>query len=149
MYEKKLRVEKLEVVKRLIRKNDYHQYDKTYDECVELGLNVRRPALDKFADKLAILDKQNPPKIEFDKTPEHKVTGSVIYGDEESLGNKDFIQWESTQNDIEPQPIEKSYANYDEMKKRQSEITFELGTLKIKEHELLTELSRLKHNSSH
>jgi hypothetical protein len=145
MYDKKLRVEKLEIVKRLIRKNDYNQYDKTHNECIELGLNVRRAALDKLADKLALLDKKTPPTLDFDKDPKHKTRTDEVFGDEYNLDNKDFLQLDSevstrTQN---------TNVSYEGMEKRQNEITFELGTLKIKEHALLTELSQLKHKNSH
>jgi hypothetical protein len=148
MYEKKLRVEKLELVKRLIRKNDYNQYEKTHSECIELGLNVRRPALDKLADKLALLDKQSPPKLDFEKSPEHLAKTEITFGDEYTERNKDFIQLEEDQVSQTASKT-KTYESFEEMEQRQSEITFELGTLKIKEHELLTELSQLKHKNSH
>jgi hypothetical protein len=148
MYDKKLRVEKLELVKRLIRKNDYNQYDKTHNECIELGLNVRRAALDKLADKLALLDKKSPPKLDFEKSPEHMVNADIAFGDEYAEESRDFIQ---IGNDLSQQAAKttKTYESFEEMEQRQSEITFELGTLKIKEHELLTELSQLKHKNSH
>jgi hypothetical protein len=148
MYEKKLRVEKLEIVKQLIRKNDYNQYDKTYTECMELGLKVRRPALDRFADKLALLDKKSPPSLDFEQPTQHKVKSDEMFGDEYDLDKKEFIQLgeEKIQSSGKTYKI---YETFEAMEQRQSEITFELGTLKIKEHELLTELSQLKHKNSH
>lgn len=148
MYDKKLRVEKLEIVKRLIRKNHYNQYDKTHNECIELGLNVRRAALDKLADKLALLDKKSPPTLDFQKSPEHQTKPEETFGDEHGEENQTFIELGDSST-VKTQHTSKPYKSYEEMEQRQSEITFELGTLKIKEHELLTELSQLKHKNSH
>ena len=86
--------------------------------CVNAGINVNRPALVRFADKLALLDsaERKPPKLA--QTSTHSTNGVTSFDT--------------------PQPM-----SYHDIKRREQEITFELGGLKIRENELLRELQSL------
>ena len=131
MFNKKLQVEKVEMVKKIIRKYDYGNYEQTHKECVELGLNVNRPALDRFGEKLQMLDSQakSKSKILFDDEPSpDKHQGSIELAD-------DAVETAKT-------------ANYSQFASRADEITFELGALKIRESELLQELSNIRKKTS-
>lgn len=120
------------MVKKIIRKYDYGNYEQTHKECVELGLNVNRPALDRFGEKLQMLDSQakSKSKLLFDEEePEmQKPQGSI------ELAN-DAVDTAKT-------------ANYSQFASRADEITFELGALKIRESELLQELSNIRKKTS-
>ena len=132
MFNKKLQVEKVEMVKKIIRKYDYGNYAQTHKECVELGLNVNRPALDRFGEKLQMLDSQakSKSKMFFDeevgegKGPQ----GSIELGDPAESGGKNL--------------------NFSQFASRADEITYELGALKIREAELLKELSQIRKKTS-
>lgn len=50
-------MEKIDIVKRLIRANNYEHCDRTFEQCVELGIQVNRVALGRFAAKLELIDK--------------------------------------------------------------------------------------------
>lgn len=128
MFNKKLQVEKVEMVKKIIRKYNYSDYASTHKECVELGLNVNRPALDRFGEKLQMLDSQakSKSKLMFEDTPEPpKQEGSI-----------------ELSSDV---PANGSYTQFTS---RAEEITFELGALRIRENELLKELSQIRKRTS-
>ncbi len=132
MFNKKLQVEKVEMVKKIIRKYDYGNYEQTHKECVELGLNVNRPALDRFGEKLQQMDTKAKSKLSFDEPT------ATVHEPAKPKGS------------IELAP------NYPEAKKggsfqqisRAQEITYELGALRIKENELLKELSAIRKKTS-
>lgn len=134
MFNKKLQVEKVEMVKKIIRKYDYSNFEATHKECVELGLNVNRPALDRFGEKLQMLDSQAKSKS--------KVLDSDVDAVEGSQDSLDSLQPEL------PQPNAPTSTHYSQFGSRADEITFELGALKIKESELLKELSEIRRKSS-
>ncbi|GAA0852130.1 hypothetical protein [Aliiglaciecola litoralis] len=188
MFEK-LKVEKVELVKRVIRQNNYDQYEKTFRQCSELGLNINRQALDRFANKLELIDKAQLSKRQYEL---HKM--ELAAQDEKrkralQQGSRNSYQGQSEQGsskDMEleahldsltseelaprtrqapppPPPRQPSPApaqqrqvarprrrpaahgdmTYEQVKQRETEITFELGELKIRENELLQELIRL------
>lgn len=120
MYEKKLKVEKVELVKKLIRSNNYNNHDTTLQMCLDAGINVNMPALVRFADKLALLDNIDKPQLDFDEEPNQNLLRGIQSGG-----------------------FAKQNLGYDEVKRREQEITFELGALRIREHELLNELQSL------
>lgn len=146
MFNKKLQVEKVEMVKKIIRDNDYANYAKAHRECVELGIKVNRPALDNFGKKLQQLDKAAKPKLEFDAPP-----GEEIQLSEPTIKEEPTIIEEPTTIPDTAYTSNKTKfdtMSFDDMKRREDEITFELGALKIKENELLVELSHIKKRAS-
>lgn len=197
MFEK-LKVEKVELVKRVIRQNNYDQYEKTFRQCSELGLNINRQALDRFANKLELIDKAQLSKRQYEL---QKLEIAKQQDDREKARNAERarqlkLQKKQQQNtqvsaesqrlkDIEldahldsmdesldpmlddvideaPRPEQRSRdrrstdkrrarqpstkktdLSYEQVKQRETEITFELGELKIRENELLQELIKL------
>lgn len=144
----KIKAEKVELVKQLIRKNNYRQFEKTHQQCTSLGITVNREALDRFAEKLEIIDKaQKARSLRHYQHPVADVHLSAsnrqarqsavtahLYTDTETRSS-------SYQSGISPVAVEDM--TYEQVKKRETEITFELGALKIKESELLQELNNL------
>lgn len=208
MFDGKLKVEKVELVKRIIRQNNYHQYEKNHAMCVELGLHVNRTALDRFADKLELIDRAELAKrqnrleeIEAEKqvqrmqraetqaarsrpqpsaqrqasiasaetdmfhedvsSPSHPVVTATAQNTAGTTSHREVsIQGiaketallkqatmalnESTRALKPSAPVQpKQKMTYEEVKKREQEITFQLGELKIRETELLQELINL------
>lgn len=164
MFEK-LKVEKVELVKRVIRQNNYAQYDKTYQQCLELGLNINRPALDRFANKLELIDKAQLSKRHYELSRleqvarEEKQNSSIQQfassGYQQNVHQakyQDAAPSHSQRPRIEsPKPVTRNLKSrpvkremsYEQVKQRETEITFELGEMKIRENELLQELIRL------
>ena len=104
----KSRAEQVEIIKQLIRQNNYRQNQKIYEQCLDLGLSVNVHSLSRFSEKLELLDRAERAK-----------------------------QMREQQG-----PTDKKMS-YAQVKQRETEITFELGELKIREHKLLEELSAL------
>lgn len=119
-----LKDDKVELVKRLIRANNYRQYDKTLEQCAALGININRLALARFADKLELID----------KAEQHKMLKKQA---EEQRANPLSASARS-QSFLAPRDM-----TYEQVKQREAEITFELGALRIKENALLIELNSL------
>ncbi len=189
MIDEKFRGEKVEMVKRIIRQNNYHQYEKTHSQCIALGLNVNRTALDRFANKLELIDKANMSKqqVELQKieqlereaeqkrkellsqshpslessSRQYKTSQAASPVEHVPLDNYDRNK-QHLAPDIQPQtrqittpvqsvvmkrvtPTERSLneMSYEQVKQRETEITFALGELKIRENELLQELISL------
>eukprot|EP00581_Thalassiosira_minuscula_P039685 CAMPEP_0184473774 /NCGR_PEP_ID=MMETSP0740-20130409/127290_1 /TAXON_ID=385413 /ORGANISM="Thalassiosira miniscula, Strain CCMP1093" /LENGTH=194 /DNA_ID=CAMNT_0026850813 /DNA_START=57 /DNA_END=638 /DNA_ORIENTATION=- len=194
MFEK-LKVEKVELVKRVIRQNNYDQYEKTFRQCSELGLNINRQALDRFANKLELIDKAQLSKRQYE-LQKLEIAKQEQQEDREKARNaersrqlkiqkkqqqqnrqissesqrlKDIeldAHLDSMDESLDPmlddaieeaprieqrsrdrrstdkprsrQPSTKKVElSYEEVKQRETEITFELGELKIRENELL------------
>lgn len=119
-----LKDDKVDLVKRLIRANNYRQYDKTLEQCTELGININRIALARFADKLELIDKAERNRMLRKQAEERQVTPSPV----------------STKPQAALAPRDMTY---EQVKQREAEITFELGALRIKENALLIELNSL------
>lgn len=136
MFNKKLQVEKVEMVKKIIRKYDYGNYEATHKECVELGLNVNRPALDRFGEKLQMLDSQAKSK------------SKLLLDEVESSSEQQAIQL--SEDAVQPVDISPnvSSSHYGQLGNRADEITYELGALRIRENELLKELSEIRKKTS-
>ena len=132
MFNKKLQVEKVEMVKKIIRKYDYSDYERTHKECVELGLNVNRPALDRFGEKLQMLDSQAKSREEFTL--------------EDAPVNE---SQEPVKLVSEPLTDTNTNGKHSQFASRADEITFELGVLKIREAELMEELKHIPRNRWH
>ena len=118
--------DKIDLVKRLIRANNYRQYDKTLEQCHELGININRIALTRFADKLELIDKAERNKAIRKQATESQQVKSAGVGT--SNKNTKLAARDMT---------------YEQVKQREAEITFELGALRIKENALLMELNSL------
>lgn len=118
--------DKIDLVKRLIRANNYRQYDKTLEQCHELGININRIALTRFADKLELIDKAERNKALRKQATESQQAKSAAVG----TSNKN--------NKLAARDM-----TYEQVKQREAEITFELGALRIKENALLMELNSL------
>lgn len=118
--------DKIDLVKRLIRANNYRQYDKTLEQCHELGININRIALTRFADKLELIDKAERNKAIRKQAAESQQVKSAGVGT--SNKNTKLAARDMT---------------YEQVKQREAEITFELGALRIKENALLMELNSL------
>ncbi|MCY7293830.1 hypothetical protein [Alteromonas sp. a30] len=130
MFGKKLKVEKVELVKKIIRQYNYTDFEKAHQECVGLGIKVNRPALDNFALKLKQLDTAEKPKLDLSPPPIHQTRGSLVdYFDNVREGIATFSH------------IEVDSMTAEQASERKNAITLELGELKIKEHALLQELS--------
>lgn len=57
MFSKKLKTEKIEMVKRIIRQNHYTDTEKSMRQCTEMGLVVNHAALKRFSEKLELIDR--------------------------------------------------------------------------------------------
>lgn len=144
----KIKAEKVELVKQLIRKNNYRQFEKTHQQCTSLGITVNREALDRFAEKLEIIDKaqkarslrhyQHPAVDEYlspvSKQGRQQLIPPPLYSE---------LERHSANNQVALSQVPIEDMTYQQVKKRETEITFELGALKIKESELLQELNTL------
>lgn len=133
MFNKKLQVEKVEMVKKIIRKYDYGNYEATHKECVELGLNVNRPALDRFGEKLQMLDSQAKSK------------SKLLFDEVESPSQPPIELSKEPTIELSDQVTKSDYGRFGS---RSEEITFELGALRIRENELLKELSEIRKKTS-
>jgi hypothetical protein len=170
MFESKLEVEKVEMVKRIIRQNNYHHYEETHRQCVELGLNVNRSALDRFANKLELIDKAGLSKRQnelhqfevakqqasqafnhhsqsFQQGPREEHFSQAQHPSQysrEDLGQIDQHQssYQREKPKLQRHVVPKSMT-YEQVKQRETEITFALGEIKIRESELLQELISL------
>jgi hypothetical protein len=164
-------MEKVEVVKKLIRSHNYCDIEKIYIRCLEFGIHVNKTALSRFSQKLSLLDKVNKP---IDRQKEEQVAASVIdvparqatprQVELSEQHENDFIVERSVAVNVKAEsdniksvvdiarPVEiqqpetlktEGTIGFSEAKRREAEITFELGALKIKEHALLEELNKL------
>ena len=123
-------MEKIDIVKRLVRANNYQHCDNTFKQCIELGIHVNREALERFSAKLELIDNAERQKAR--RNQQQKLTHPA------PLTNP------LTQPVKPGKPVPaQSRMSYDEIKQREAEITFELGTMKIREHQLLEELNSL------
>lgn len=50
-------MEKVDIIKRLIRANNYQHCERVMEQCIELGIHVNRVGLTRFAAKLELIDK--------------------------------------------------------------------------------------------
>ncbi|MGS2720124.1 hypothetical protein [Paraglaciecola aestuariivivens] len=103
--------EKVEVVKSLIRRNNYKAYQLIFDQCSDLGISVNMHSLTRFAEKLELLDRAERTK--------------------------------RAAQQVDSEKPKSKFMSYEQVKRRETEITFELGELKIKENKLLEELNQL------
>lgn len=214
MFEK-LKVEKVELVKRVIRQNNYDQYEKTFRQCSELGLNINRQALDRFANKLELIDKAQLSKRQYElhklelaqqeekeninqaRTEERHAQRVLEKKKQQQQQRQQQLRHQQIQqsrqsaidaqrekdmeldahldsmdddldpmldeplsDDVAPAPVMRERRkpqrqdsrrpnttqpelSYEQVKQRETEITFELGELKIRENELLQELIKL------
>ena len=161
-------MEKVDVVKRLIRSHNYRDTERVYLRCHELGIHVNKTALYRFSEKLALIDKASrhaPVRKTTNASPASaSVSSSPLYqqrlAEEDTLTQHGLDEFEppsyavnSEVQSPEPAPdISTARQNqskkaesmsFAEAKRREAEITFELGALRIKEHALLEELNIL------
>lgn len=154
-------MEKIDVVKRLIRSHNYSDLDRVYIRCLEMGIYVNKTALHRFCQKLALLDRAQQRST----TNRNVVKGTPVSKSSEALESDiaaHFTQTFESNNLLNKKPqlpisqlkskeehsaisdtLDKKELNFSEAKRREAEITFELGALKIKEHALLEELNAL------
>lgn len=163
-------MEKLETVKQLVRANNYKDNDKTYQQCLELGVYVNRVGLEEFSRKLRSLDRNE----EIDAmrstyspsshSQSHKPTSNPISYEKSSysfgqssnvtqavFNDRNGLQESSSNGALDNIEAMTSSSNhnisharqYKEAKQREAEITFELGEMKIREFQLLQELNNL------
>lgn len=111
MHAGKSKSEQVEVIKSLIRRNNYKEYEKVYDQCLDIGISVNLTSLARFCEKLELLDRADRSK-RVDQIHQSKAQIS-------------------------------KFMSYEQVKRRETEITFELGELKIRENKLLEELNKL------
>lgn len=136
MFDKKLKVEKVELVKKVIRQNNYSHFEKSHEECLDLGINVNRPALDNFAKKLKQLDLAQKPQLDYEAPLQDTSSGNLV-------DYFDRVRGVTTAQAAPFNSVELDGMTHQEAQERREAITFELGELKIKEHALLQELSHL------
>jgi len=132
MFDKKLKVEKVEMVKKIVRDNNYDDYAKAHQQCIELGINVNRPALDKFGKKLKKLDTAPRPQL----NPNAPSLNHVANG-----SNVEYIDTAKARRGEMGLAYDLDSLSNEAAKERESAITYELGELKIREHRLLQELA--------
>lgn len=132
MFDKKLKVEKVEMVKKIVRDNNYSDYANAHRQCIELGINVNRPALDNFGKKLQKLD--NAPRSQLN--PNAPTLHQVSDG-----SNVEYIDRAKARRGEMELAYDLDSLSSEAAKQRESAITFELGELKIREHQLLQELA--------
>ncbi|MEC9259909.1 MAG: hypothetical protein VYD53_01075 [Pseudomonadota bacterium] len=149
-------MEKLETVKRLVRQNNYRDNDITYKQCQELGVTVNRVGLEIFARKLRAMDRADEinaykeqsmaAQAEQNGTPSARLSfekSSYIPG---AVGQN----FSSSSQYANVTPLNKAEVHRkplpNDPTERKREITFELGTIKVREYELLQELNILEHS---
>ena len=148
-------MEKLETVKRLVRQNNYKNNDITYKQCQELGVTVNRVGLEIFARKLRAMDRAE----EINSMNKHSMSGAdTAVNQHQSLSFETSSQTPGAYSNTYRQgsyhsnvtPLTKAEAYRKPLIKdpaeRKREITLELGTIKVREYELLKELNFLEHN---
>ena len=119
------------MVKKIVRDNNYSDYERAHRQCIELGINVNRPALDKFGKKLHKLD----------KAPRSRLNPLASSFQHSNGSNIEYIdKAKARRGEIELAYDLDSLSN-EAAKEREAAITFELGELKIREHRLLQELA--------
>lgn len=155
MFDSKLKVEKVEMVKRIIRQNNYHHYEKTHRQCIDLGLNVNRAALDRFANKLELIDKAGLSKRQNElqqlelarqqgaQQPAHMSTQVSTQSYQQNIAPQQQSISAHNSGTIRQPSVHNTKMTYEQVKQRETEITFALGELKIRESELLQELISL------
>ena len=144
-------MEKLETVKRLVRENNYKDNDITYKQCMALGVTVNRVGLEIFARKLRAIDKAE--EINSHKDMSMTNRSSAVSS---SQTERSYIELSDYQSPARPYSIpsnvthlnradSKRVESHVDPTERKREITFELGTIKVREHELLQELNIIEH----
>ncbi|GGF57670.1 hypothetical protein [Alteromonas lipolytica] len=147
-------MEKLETVKRLVRQNNYKNNDITFKQCQDLGVTVNRVGLEIFARKLRAMDRAEEINLYKEQPMEQAHTSvqpSATLSFEKSsveLGNysehyRARTQVSNVTHLSKAEVLRKPLPNDPAERKR--EITFELGTIKVREHELLQELNSIEH----
>ena len=172
MFSKKLKTEKIEMVKRIIRQNHYADTEKSMQQCIEMGLVVNLSALKRFSEKLELIDRiklskqqdelrqietaqANTAISRYDVNAGNVVNAQQTHHTEQSpaatlssmtgLASKSDINQAMLIGQPSTRRPQRSVRDmtYNEIKQREAEITFALGELKIKETELLQELISL------
>lgn len=120
------------MVKKIVRDNNYADYAKAHRQCIELGINVNRPALDNFGKKLKKLDTAPRPKLNPDAPSlNHVSNGSNVEYIDAAKARRSELELAYDLNSLSGEAA----------KEREVAITYELGELKIREHRLLQELA--------
>ena len=149
-------MEKLKTVKRLVRQNNYKDNDITYKQCQELGVTVNRVGLEIFARKLRTMDRA-------DEINAHKEQSMAAQNESNgsahsalSFEKSSYLPGSFEQNHSSSAhysnvtPLNKAEVRRKPLSvdpnERKREITFELGTIKVREYELLQELNILEHS---
>jgi hypothetical protein len=140
-------MEKVDVVKRLVRSHNYKEIERVYARCRELGIFVNKNALHRFSEKLEHID-----KVKRHSSSTLQIIDESTFSDPiMTTASKPQAKTEHTLDVVETEllsdstVIEKPAGRMSpaDAKKREAEITFELGALKIREHALLEELNEL------
>lgn len=75
----KSRTEQVEIIKQLIRQHHYRDNQKTYERCLHLGLSVNFNSLQRFAEKLELLDRAERAKQ--GRTKQHNSESKMTYAE--------------------------------------------------------------------
>lgn len=154
-------MEKLETVKSLVRANNYKNNDVTYKQCLDMGVSVNRVGLEIFARKLRAMDRAE--EIEAHKNHSMQYSQSQrLHGESMLSFEKSSIEYGSgyqrpSSGTVAELKKVSNIANLESRRKmpgyspseRKKEITFELGSIKVREYELLQELNLLIAEESH
>lgn len=145
-------MEKLETVKRLVRENNYKNNDITYQQCQKLGVTVNRVGLEIFARKLRTMDRAeeiNSQKLHSmaeearQAASQRSLTferSSVELGSFNSVSP--YASHSSNITHLSQVESRRKNSSFDPAE-RKREITFELGSIKVREQQLLHELNNL------
>ncbi|MDY6928552.1 MAG: hypothetical protein SWN10_15800 [Pseudomonadota bacterium] len=149
-------MEKLETVKRLVRQNNYRDNDITYKQCQELGVTVNRVGLEIFARKLRAMDRADEINAYKEQSMAAQAEQNGMPAQSPSFEKSSFIpeifeqNFSSSEQYSNVTPLNKAEIHRkplpNDPTERKREITFELGTIKVREYELLQELNILEHN---
>mgnify|MGYP001177200032 FL=1 len=149
-------MEKLETVKRLVRQNNYRDNDITYKQCQELGVTVNRVGLEIFARKLRAMDRADEINAHKEQSMAAQAEQNSLPATSLSFEKSSYIPGAFEQNDSSSTqyynvtPLSKAEVHRkplpNDPTERKREITFELGTIKVREYELLQELNILEHS---
>ncbi len=148
-------MEKLETVKSLVRANNYKNNDVTYKQCLDMGVSVNRVGLEIFARKLRAMDRAE--EIEAHKNQSMQNSHSAGNRSESMMTfEKSSIEFgsgfqRSPKNSTKELGKVTHIAELESRRKahgftpseRKKEITLELGTIRVREYELLQELNLL------
>lgn len=150
MLKSKDKLQKVEMIKKIVRQHEYGDMRKAHQQCIEMGLNVNVAALMVFAKRLKQTDFSARPsnsKELFSDTAVEEDDSIVIVAPDSTEQLKDNAT--KTAEALAKLNQSKAITDLDNLQSeramsREQAIQYQLGQLKIREHNLMEELAKIK-----